>query len=164
MSKYHLEAKYLVSENLHKLDNLMRGKLWQLYCNICEFWQTTDDPSFMRSDLFVFISNRIESNTKYMAEYANYIEVIDELIEESGDKQAYVKLFTDPLGNITPPVSKLARAKQFVVNEFISLNLALGGFKTFGNPNVADGILLNYPGFIGGMNRPDHTPYRTKKK
>jgi len=79
----------------------MLDKLWQLYCQICKFWQTS----------------------------------------------AYPRLFTDTQANITPAISKLAKAKQLVVNEFIALNLALGGFKAFGDSTVIDGVPLNYPAF-----------------
>lgn len=161
MAKYSLNAKYLILENLRRLDDSLVEKLWQLFIQISQFWQTVNQPDSMKSDFLIFISNRIEIDVRYLAEYVNYGEVIDELIQELGEEAAFERLFTDAQANITPAYSNLARAKQLVVNELIALNLSLGGFATFGDPSVSDGIPLNYPGFIGGMNRPDHTPYRT---
>ncbi|MBC9909758.1 hypothetical protein [Chitinophaga varians] len=161
MSKYNLEARYFVLENLRKLDDMLLDTLWQLFTQICKFWQTTDKPEAMKSDFLIFISNRIEIDVRYLAEYVNYGEVIRELTDELGEAAAFRRLFTDTAANITPAFTNLARAKQLVVNELIALNLALGGFKTFGDPTVAQGVPLNYPGYIGGMNLRDNTPYRT---
>jgi len=150
-------------ENLRDLDDSLMDLLWQLNVRISEFWKTTDDPSHMKSALLTFISNRMEVDIRYLTEYVNYGDVIRELIAERGEDEAYHTLFTDPSGNITPPFTNFARAKQFVVNEFIYLNLSLGGFKTFGDPTVTDGVPLNYPGYIGGLDKPQHVPYRTYK-
>ncbi|RBL89740.1 hypothetical protein [Chitinophaga flava] len=162
MSKYNLEARYFVLENLRKLDDTLLDTLWQLFVRICKFWQTTETPEAMKSDFLIFISNRIEMDIRYLAEYVNYGDVIQELTDELGEEAAFQKLFTDAAANITPAFTNLARAKQLVVNELIALNLSLGGFKTFGNPAIAQGVPINYPGYIGGMNRRDHTPYRKK--
>jgi hypothetical protein len=164
MAKYNLEAKYFLQENLRKLDDAVLDKLWQLYAEICKFWETVEDPADMKADFLVFISNRIETDLRYLIEYVNYAEVIDELIKEFGAETAFKKLFTDTQANITPAFTNMARAKQLVVNEFIALNLALGGFRTFGDPSVPQGVPLNYPGYIGGMNRKGNIPYRTKSK
>lgn len=163
MAKYNLEAKYFLFEKLPGINDGLQEELWQLYIQICKFWQTTDHPERMKSDLFVFINNRIEIDNRYNFYYQVYTEVIAELKAKYGDEQAYVQLFTDPQGNITPPTTLLAYVKQFVVNEFISLNLSLGGFKTFGYANVPDGMPLNYPGYIGGINNLKNPPYRSKK-
>jgi hypothetical protein len=162
MSKYNLEAKYFVRENLRKLDDPLIDTLWQLYAQICKFWQTTSNPEPMKPDFLIFISNRIEVDVRYLAEYVNYGDVIKELTLELGEEQAFVKLFTGQEANITPAFSNISRAKQFVVNELIALDLSLGGFRTFGDPAVRDGVPLNYPGYIGGMNKKDNPPYRTK--
>lgn len=161
MNRYNLEAKYFGNQDSFKPDEATLNVLWTLFCQICKFWKTSDSPERMKSDFVVFVSNRIEIDSNYAIEYKNYLTVIEDLITEHGNEVAFKKLFTDPQANITPPITNLARAKQYVVNEFISLNLALGSFKTFGDPSVANGIPINYPGFIGGMNKKDKPPYRT---
>jgi hypothetical protein len=161
MSRYNLEARYFVLENLRRLDDTLIDQLWQLYTQICAFWQTCEDPSGARQELLSFVSNRIEVDIRYLAEYVNYGTVIEELINELGTSAAYKRLFIDASGNLIPPITNFGRAKQFVVNEFIALSLALGGFKVFGDMTVPQGSPLNYPGFIGGMCLENHTPYRT---
>jgi hypothetical protein len=164
MPKYNLEARFFLEENHRKLDDALINQLWKLFVKICEFWQTTDEPSRMKSNFLVFISNRIEVDPRYLIEYNNYVDVIEELTTELGEEEGYKKLFTDPLANIIPPITKLGRARQFVSNEFIGLNLALGGFKSFGNPDEVAGFPLNYPGYISGMNLENSTPYRKYPK
>lgn len=99
----------------------------------------------MKSNLIVLLSNRIEIDYNYLAEYSNTINVIEEPTNELGDKDTYIKLLTDPSANISPPTNRLSRARQLVSNEFISLCLSLGGFKHFGSK-------LNYQGYFGGAN------------
>ncbi len=160
MSEYDLEAKYSLLHSINKLDAGVIDKLWNLYLKICMFWDNTPDPEPQKPDFMVFISNRIEIDPRYVLEYLNYAEVITEMIGEMGEGPAFNKLFTDYEANLMPPVSKLARARQMVVNELIGLNLALGGFKGFGDSAVPGSFPVNYPGYIGGMNLPNNTPYR----
>jgi hypothetical protein len=68
----------------------------------------------MRSNLVVFIENRIQLNPNYLGEYVNAVDVIKELVAELGEEEGYRKLFTDPKANISPPATRLARARQRV--------------------------------------------------
>lgn len=154
MNRYNLEARLIIQHDLRQLDDELIDSLWGIFVKIGEVWESGIDPAPMRSNFLVFISNRLEIDYNYLAEYINAREVIDELRAELGDEKAYRKLFTDPLANINPPVSRIARVRQRVSNEFAALWLALGGFKVFGSP-------LNYPGYIGGANLEGATPYRT---
>ncbi|MEZ4785261.1 MAG: hypothetical protein R3F28_14465 [Candidatus Kapaibacterium sp.] len=157
-SKYDMEAlhhPYPYQEELPTQQTM--DAMWRLFLAIGEFWEIDADIEAMSSNLVVFMSNRIQVNPTYVAEYANAEEVIDELISELGEAEAYKKLFTDPSANISPPTTKLARARQLVSNEFVALQLALGGFKTFGGAK-------NYLGYISGANIEGDTPYRTYTK
>jgi hypothetical protein len=157
MPQYNLEARYLIQNDLRQLDDASIDILWKLFVKIGDFWGNGGDPQLMKSNFLVFLSNRIENDYNYLSDYVNACDVIGELCEELGEEEGYKKLFTDPLANISPPVTKLARARQMVSNEFIKLQLALGGFKAFGSP-------LNYPGYFGGVNIEGRTPYRIYKQ
>lgn len=154
MAKYNIDAKYMVANSLNELNEDAIEKLWKLFKSIDKFWGSDKNIDRMKSNFIVFLSNRIEIDYNYLAEYSNAIQVIEELISELGNEEAYIKLLTDPAANISPPTTRLARARQLVSNEFISLYLSLGGFKHFGSK-------LNYQGYFGGTNREKVIPYRT---
>lgn len=154
MAKYNIDAKYMVANSLNELNEDAIEKLWKLFQSIEKFWGSDENIDRMKSNFIVFLSNRIEIDFNYLAEYSNAINVIEELTNELGDKDAYIKLLTDPSANISPPTTRLARARQLVSNEFISLYLSLGGFKHFGSK-------LNYQGYFGGTNTEKVIPYRT---
>lgn len=156
MAKYNIDAKYIIGNSLNELNEDAIEKLWKLFQSIEEFWGIDENIDHMKSNFIIFLSNRIEIDFNYLAEYINAINVIEELKNELGSSNAYIKLLTDPAANISPPTTRLARARQLVSNEFISLYLSLGGFKHFGSN-------LNYPGFFGGANKKEITPYRTNK-
>ncbi|WP_175611296.1 hypothetical protein [Mycobacterium sp. SP-6446] len=89
----------------------------------------------MRSNLVAFIENRIQLNPNNLDEYVSAVEVIWELVAELGEEKGFRKFFTDRQANVSPPETRLAPVRQHVSNEFVSLQLALGGFKTFGVTN-----------------------------
>lgn len=158
MPKYNLDAHHHPYQHEEQLpDEKIMESMWKLFLEIGKFWKNNDHPEDMKSNFIVFISNRIQLNPNYINEYKNAAEVIEELVAELGEKEGYKKLFTDPQANISPPTTKLARARQLVSNEFVALQLALGGFKSFGEAK-------NYLGYIGGANIEGHTPYRKYKK
>lgn len=153
MTQYHLEARHHARPHQEPFpDERTLNRLWGLFVAIGTFWQNNAEPQRMRSNLLVFIANRIKVDLAYAAEYDNAAEVLDELIAELGEPGAYEKLLTDPQANISPPTTRLARARQKVSNEFVALQLALGGFKAFG--------ATNYLGYIGGANIEGQLPYR----
>ena len=157
MAKYDLEARHHPYPYETELpDPATMDCLWKLFVRIGEFWQNNDHPEEMKSNFVTFVANRIQLNPSYRDEYRNAVEVIAELIAELGEEQGYRKLFTDAHANIAPPSTKLARARQMVSNEFVALQLALGGFKAFGGAK-------NYLGYIGGANVKDQVPYRRYK-
>jgi hypothetical protein len=113
-----------------------------------------DDPEPYRSQLYTFMLNRISLRPIYQSYYVLAKTVMDELITTYGEEQAYVFLFTDKDAAQSPPETPLAVTRQKVANEFMALQLSLGGFKAWG--------AINYCGFIGGPNIPGQpAPYRT---
>jgi hypothetical protein len=154
MPLYDLEARHHALPHQEPFpDQRTLDRLWSLFVAIGRHWQNDTQPERMRSNWLVFIANRIRVDPRYAGEYTNAAAVLDELIAELGEPAAYDKLFTDPAANTAPPTTRLARARQKVSNEFIALQLALGGFKAWG--------ALNYLGYIAGANVPGQPPYRT---
>ena len=127
-------------------------QLWRLFVAIGRHWQNDDQPERMRSNWLVFVANRIRVDASYADEYATAAGVLRGLIAELGEPGAYEKLFTDADANVSPPATPLARARQKVSNEFVALQLALGGFKAWG--------AVNYLGYIAGANVQGQVPYR----
>jgi hypothetical protein len=132
----------------------VRETMWRLFEQIGKFWGNAADSRPFESRLYSFMANRVALNPLYTQYYATAKTVIDQLVAERGESAAYEYLFTDPLLNESPPVSPAALVRQLVSNEFIALQLALGGFLAFG--------ATNYPGYFGGANVPGApAPYRT---
>jgi hypothetical protein len=153
MPLYDLDARHHARQHEEPFpDAAVIDRLWGLFVAICGRWGEAEDAAPMRSNFLVFIANRIKLDICYLHEYENAAAVLDELIAEHGQSKAHERLLTDPLANIAPPTTRLARARQRVSNEFISLQLALGGFKAFG--------AANYIGYIGGANIAGRVPYR----
>ena len=129
--------------------------MWRLFAAIGAFWKLDADPDPYRIRLQAFMTNRINLNPVYREFYAVAKRVIDRLLAEHGSPKGYEILFTNkprrpPAG---PPETELEFVQAYVVNEFIALRLALGGFKAFG--------AVNYCGYFGGANITDQpVPYR----
>ena len=127
--------------------------MWQLFIHIGKFWKNLDEDESYKADLLAFMNNRISLDPSYLYEYSNASEVVKELIYEYGEIKAYEVLFTDKSALDDPPTTLLARARHKVSNEFIVLQLSIGGFK-FGGAT-------NSPGYISGANIKGKPPYRT---
>jgi hypothetical protein len=70
---------------------------------------------------------------------------VAELIRVYGEPEAYAKLLLNvdlPADPKTPPVTRIAHCKTYVVNEFIRVQVAKEGFKSWQGSN--------YNGFLGG--------------
>lgn len=128
------------------------ARLWGLFTAIGRHWHTGGDPARMRSNWLVFVANRLRTDPGYADEYVNAARVLDELARAHGDEAAYLRLLTDEAANTGEPKTPMARARQRVSNEFVSLQLALGGFESFG--------ATNYLGYIAGANVEGDPPYR----
>jgi hypothetical protein len=120
-----------------------RSVLWRIFMEIGRCWNNVlNDSDNLKSSWLEFIEAKTSSQPSYTAEYSNAVLVVGELITEYGEKEAFTRLF---LGNgipIGPPLTRLAHAKQYVVDEFIRVNIVAGGFRSFGGKN--------YNGYLGG--------------
>lgn len=144
-----------LSHELPPLSNKTFAAMWEMFVYIGKFWQNMEEPKPYKSLLYNFMLNRINLYPIYREYYIIAQKTMSTLIEENGgDKdQAYQYLFTDQDAAEIPPTTLIALTRQLVANEFMALQLSLGGFKAFG--------AKNYCGYIGGayiQNQP--APYR----
>lgn len=127
--------------------------LWDLFIAIGDYWALGDDPKPYRSRLRVFMENRVAINPLYHGYYDVAAQVIVALLAAQGAPKAFETLFTTKLPDNGVPTSPTEATKRFVVNEFITMRLAFGGFRSFG--------AVNYNGWPGGANNPaEPVPYR----
>ncbi len=131
----------IVGEGQHLTDNERAG-LWRLFQEIGRTWDCAKHDSLeVRSSWLEFVEAKSTVSPSYTGEYSNAVLVCDELVDLHGD-DAYRRLFFDAGIPPGPPMTRLAHAKRFVVDEFITVQIVAGGFKSFGD--------LNYKGFVGG--------------
>jgi len=146
-------AKHPLSDSSPEVDNDVYEAMWTLFTAICRYWGTIDDPTPHRTQLLNFMLNRIKLNPLYIGYYATAREVLDRMVAQQGNADYELLLTSKDAAAEDPPTSPLAVTRQRVSNEFVSLHLALGGFKAF--------EALNYCGYIAGPNLPGQPPYRT---
>ncbi|MDG1332819.1 MAG: hypothetical protein P8P74_10835 [Crocinitomicaceae bacterium] len=154
--KYNRKAYHAADPADVAVSQAIFNDMWELFVQIGKFWGKTEVVEDLRTDLLVFMNNRIAMDPSYLYDYKNASEVIKELIYEMGEEKGYESLFTDKSILDDPPTTLKARARQKVSNEFIVLYLSLGGFKDYGAENSL--------GYIGGANIKGKTPYRTIDK
>lgn len=137
------------------LEGALFESMYELLEQIGVFWRNTPDVNDLRTELYTFMINRISIDRNYLKEYFNASMVLEYFKQQYPTKEeAYAAFFTDEKGLQNPPSSYLAYARQKVSNEFISFQLSVGGFKSFGAEN--------YPGYIhGGYIQGKPAPYRT---
>lgn len=153
---YQASEPHHLSASLPPIREEVFASMWRLFVHIGKFWSNMDAPEPYKTQLYTFMVNRISLDPIYHQYYLLAKEVTDRLIDKLGEDAAYAFLFTDPEAADTASKSALALTRQFVSNEFIAWQLALGGFKAWG--------ALNYCGYIGGAYIPGETvPYRTSE-
>jgi hypothetical protein len=122
-----------------------REALWQIFVKIGRFWRNIEEDSAgLRSSWLEFIQAKTREPPSYAGEYANAVSVVGELVALYG-KSAYPLLFLRNGIPPGPPTTRLAHAKQYVVDEFIRVQIVASGFRGFDQPTS-----LNYNGFIRG--------------
>ena len=137
-----LDPGMLVGEG-QTLTHHERDELWRLFVEIGRCWNDTrHDSANQKSSWLEFIEARTMRSPSYVAEYSNAVLVIAELIRIYGETNAYTLLLLRSGVPGGPPLTRLAHAKRYVVDEFIRVNVVAGGFKAFGGHN--------YNGYLGG--------------
>ena len=122
--------------------------LWLLFQEIGKAWNDVyNEGANLRSSWLELIHAKSSTSPSYTGEYVNAVYVLNELIEIYGNNEAFrLLLFAHGIPD-GPPLTRLAHAKTFVVNEFIRMQVIAGGFKHFGGDEVHH---KNYKGFIKG--------------
>jgi hypothetical protein len=119
--------------------------LWRIFQAIGQTWSDTKTRSInIRSDWLEFIHAKTRVAPSYTGEYSNAVSCVSEMILIYGEKEAFRKLLLDHgmPDPKAPPLTRVAHAKVYVVNEFIRVQVAKEGFKSWQGSN--------YKGFIGG--------------
>lgn len=139
-------AATLLDHEDHTLTAAQREALWEIFVEIGRCWGNFDDDSAnVHSSWSEFIEAKTQQPPSYVGEYANAVAVVQELVQMYGREDAYRQLFLHSGIPSGPPVTRLAHAKRYVVDEFIRVQIVAGGFKGFVTPSPA-----NYNGYVGG--------------
>lgn len=127
-------------------------ELWKLFVAIHDCWGSEAcRPEDMASQWRELIHEKSTSEPSYLPHYRSAASIL-EVLRRERQQQAYEYLFFDP--EVTSdPLSPLAHLKNFVVDEFIRVYVASGGFRTYGG--------ANYGGFVSGSRFRSIPPYRT---
>jgi hypothetical protein len=137
-----IPAGLIQSEN-QILSVPQREFLWKLFVQIGKVWENVEyESSNLKSSWLEMIAAKTNVSPTYVGEYINETYVIHELIDLNGEDDAYRKLFLEYKQPPGPPVTRIAHAKTFVVNEFITMQVMASGFKHFGGKN--------YHGYVKG--------------
>jgi hypothetical protein len=128
---------------------LVRGEvrdLWTIFTFIGATWDNSELTTIAsRQDLKRILDLKTGVAPSYLTEYREGLRIFRTLRAQLGEQEALRLVFFE-----TPD----PRLRQFVVLEFLRLQVASGGFARFGG-------YRNYPGFPGGpFDDPSNPPYR----
>ncbi|MEN7344007.1 MAG: hypothetical protein AAAFM81_13735 [Pseudomonadota bacterium] len=140
-------------------------RLWQIFEAIGHAWENTvNDSVGLRSTWLEFVNLRAMTRPSYVVEYSNAIAVMDELFAIYGRDDAFKRLFFANGIPDGPPMTALAHAKQYVVNEFMSVQIASGGFRDFvapkGDAQAQASFSINHRAYIAGSRYGRKKPVR----
>lgn len=127
--------------------------LWALFVAIAAAWGDPDaDPILQKSQWLEFIRVRTLEPPSYLEEYRNALRVLKSLRDRDGDRAMTRLLFDSGLSPAEAASTPLAHLKRYVVDEFIRVWLATGGFRAYGS--------VNYNGYVSGSRFSVRLPYR----
>lgn len=140
----------VVATLLDHEDNLLGSPeidmLWDIFIEIGRCWDNLPDDSVsVKSSWREFIQTKITDPPNYIGEFKNCLSVVQELIGIYGRENAFRRLFFENGVPDGPPITRLAHAKHYVIDEFIRVQIVAGGFKGFAQPRS-----LNFKGYVGG--------------
>ncbi len=139
------------------------NQLWELFTAIGRCWQNVVyDSKNLKSSWLEFIEAKTTVEPSYVGEYLNAIDVLKELFGKYSTRdEAYIDLFLrSGVPQNSPPVTRIAHAKIFVVDEFIKVQVVASGFKLFGAQEGETRVAKNYNGYVGGSRYNERPPYR----
>ena len=118
--------------------------LWRLFQEIGRTWDCAKAGSNnIHSDWREFIQAKTGVAPSYTGEYSNAVSCVSELILTFGEEEAFRNLLIEHrIDGKAPPLTRFAHLKVYVVNEFIRVQVAKEGFKSWQGSN--------YKGFLGG--------------
>ncbi len=138
--------------------------LWRVFVAIGETWQNTvHDSAGLRSSWLDFLTQKCVTRPSYIGEYSSALSVFEELDRTHGDAAMDTLFFHSGVNSSTPPTTRLAHAKQYVVDEFIRVQIVIGGFKNFivpDPPAERPDHIVNHRGFVAGSRYNRVTPVR----
>jgi len=153
---YRSRARHNLSPVVPRIADEDLQTLWKLFVAIGDHWEMREDARTYRLRHEAFLGNRIAMNPLYQGYYHKGCEALRSLIEQHGEEEAYRLLLGEQSGQPPPPLDSgsLEILRKRLVEEFIAVRLALGGFREFGG--------INYRGYFGGALLPGApAPYRT---
>jgi len=122
-----------------------KADLWQLFAAIDRIWQLEGQCQLVRTSFGGVLDAKTSKRPSYLTEYRAALVRFRALREKQGLEAACEQLYADQ--NPSP-------LKTHVLDEFIALHMAFGGFRALGYRNAA--------GFAGGsFSDRDRLPYRT---
>lgn len=156
---YQSRVRHTLSPVVPKLSDEDRQTLWDLFIAIGDRWELADNPDRYRLRHDSFLENRIGIDPLYEGYYRKGAEALRKLIADHGAAKAFDFLLGDRSAqgpSLPIDAGALEILRKRIVDEFIALRLALGGFKAFG--------AINYRGYFGGALLPGEAPpYRTPR-
>jgi hypothetical protein len=132
-------------------------QLWDIFVAIARTWGRPDaDPMPMRSQWLEFVELRVGQAPSYLVEYQNAIAVLAGWKTDQNEA-ALTNLLCDSSAQPGPAstlahTTPAAHLKRYVVDEFIRVWLAAGGFREYGAGN--------YNGYISGSRFAVRPAYR----
>jgi hypothetical protein len=128
-------------------------RLWEIFVAIARQWgQPANDPMLQRSQWLEFVELRARQAPSYLEEYRNAVRVLDDWKARLGDQALPTILRESGVKSEDAVTTPLAHLKRYVVDEFIRVWLATGGFRTYGAGN--------YNGYVSGSRFAVRPPYR----
>jgi hypothetical protein len=154
---YQSPNKHILSAVFGDLTPEDQNVLWHFFVGIGDHWALGDDAAGYRTRFDNFLSNRSDFDPLYTGYYTTAAFALRNLIDQYGEVQAYRILLEEGISQNEPVVvdkPTLEMLRKRIVDEFLTVRLAFGGFRAFG--------ATNYRGYFGGAliaGRP--VPYRT---
>ncbi|HEY6342997.1 MAG TPA: hypothetical protein VIY49_16005 [Bryobacteraceae bacterium] len=130
----------LLPGDIQQLTAYEMEMLWRLFQ---EIGRTRSDSLNIRSEWLEFVEAKTSVAPSYTGEYSNAVSCAAELLRMYGDPEGYRRLLLDHgMAPDASPLTRIAHCKTYVVNEFIRVQVAKEGFKSWKGSN--------YKGYIGG--------------
>lgn len=144
-----------IDDSGHGLPPDDMSELWGLFAAIHEHWsESSAKVEDMASRWREFISVKCEGTVSYLQHYQESASLLRQIRRDLG-KRCYEHVLFDAdviAETKSNPDLPISRLRRFVVEEFVRVYVASGGFRTYGGKN--------YGGFVSGSRYRQSPPYR----